>query len=375
MIYLDNAATTKVCSAAKQAMEPFFQQYYGNPSGIYNFSKETKQKIEEARHVIAETINTEPENILFTSGGTESDNWVLENAAYKGKRIVTSEIEHHAILNKCEKLQQEGIEITLIPVNNRGIFRTNMLYDKIDSDVALVSVMYANNEIGTIEPIEQIINIAHEKGIEVHTDAVQAYGHIPIDVKRMNVDYLSASSHKFGGPKGVGFLYAKNPKNLMPFVWGGGQEKGKRSGTENVAGIIGMAEAAKHANRHMDENAMKERKLRNYLVKRMLSEIPMIRLNGDAMRRLPGNANFSVAGIDGTSLVVLLDMDGICISAASACSSDSEEPSHVIKAIKVPDELAYGTIRITLNHENTKEEIDYTINRIKQHIRTLRKNK
>ncbi len=390
MIYLDNAATTKVCSAAKQAMEPFFQQYYGNPSGIYNFSKDTRVKLEEARQVIAGTINASPENIIFTSGGTEGDNWILDNAAYKGTKIITSNIEHHAILNKCEKLEREGIEVVYLPVDNNGRVIIDELKKAISvhatskamnvsgensRTISLVSIMYANNEIGTIEPIKDIVDIAHKKGIEVHTDAVQAYGHMPIDVKRLGIDYLSASSHKFGGPKGVGFVYVKNPNAIIPLIWGGGQERGKRSGTENVAGIIGMAAAAVDAHEHMNKNLMKEKALRDYLINRLLAEIPQIQLNGDPKNRLPGNANFSIAGIDGISLVVMLDMDGICISAASACSAKSDEPSHVIRAIGMSDDMAYGTIRITLNHENTRKEIDYTIEKIKENIKKLRQNR
>lgn len=372
MIYLDNAATTKISDGAIQAMEPYLNEMYGNPSGIYNFAKMSKELVEETRKNIAGAINGKPENILFTSGGTESDNWVLENAKNYGNHIITSKIEHHAILNKCEQLEKQGMKVTYLNVDNQGVVNPRDVEKSIRSDTALISIMFANNEIGTTEPIAEIGEIARNYNVIFHTDAVQAFGHVPIDVEKMNIDMMSASGHKFHGPKGVGFLYIRNPEQMMPLVYGGGQEKGKRSGTENVAGIAGMNGAVCEMTKDLEERMKKETNLRNYLINRVLSEIPYVRLNGNSIKRLPGNANFTIAGIDGTSLVVLMDNDGICISSGSACSSGSDKPSHVISAIGVPENYAYGTIRITLCGENTKEEIDYTIHRLKENVRMLR---
>lgn len=372
MIYLDNAATTKISDGAIQAMEPYLNEMYGNPSGIYNFAKMSKELVEETRKNIAGAINGKPENIFFTSGGTESDNWVLENAKNYGNHIITSKIEHHAILNKCEQLEKQGMKVTYLNVDNQGVVNPKDVERSIRSDTALISIMFANNEIGTIEPIAEIGEIARNYNVIFHTDAVQAFGHVPIDVEKMNIDMMSASGHKFHGPKGVGFLYIKNPEEMMPLVYGGGQEKGKRSGTENVAGIAGMNGAVCEMTKDLEARMKKETNLRNYLINRVLSEIPYVRLNGNSIKRLPGNANFTIAGIDGTSLVVLMDNDGICISSGSACSSGSDKPSHVISAVGVPENYAYGTIRITLCGENTKEEIDYTIHRLKENVRILR---
>ncbi|WP_302626278.1 cysteine desulfurase family protein [uncultured Eubacterium sp.] len=372
MIYLDNAATTKISDGAIQAMEPYLNEMYGNPSGIYNFAKMSKELVEETRKNIAGAINGKPEKIFFTSGGTESDNWVLENAKNYGNHIITSKIEHHAILNKCEQLEKQGMKVTYLNVDNQGVVNPRDVEKSIRSDTALISIMFANNEIGTTEPIAEIGEIARNYNVIFHTDAVQAFGHVPIDVEKMNIDMMSASGHKFHGPKGVGFLYIRNPEQMMPLVYGGGQEKGKRSGTENVAGIAGMNGAVCEMTKDLQERMKKETNLRNYLINRVLSEIPYVRLNGNSIKRLPGNANFTIAGIDGTSLVVLMDNDGICISSGSACSSGSDKPSHVISAIGVPENYAYGTIRITLCGENTKEEIDYTIHRLKENVRMLR---
>lgn len=372
MIYLDNAATTKISNVAIHAMEPYLNEMYGNPSGIYNLAKASKEIVEEARENIATAIHANPENIFFTSGGTESDNWVLDNINRYNGHIITSKIEHHAILNKCEALEKEGVQVTYMGVDRMGLINPYQIQQHIKENTGLISIMAANNEIGTIEPIKEIGKIAKEHHILFHTDAVQAFGHIPIDVDEMNIDLLSASSHKFHGPKGVGFLYIRNPEEIVPLVYGGGQEKGKRSGTENVAGIVGMSAAVTHAIEYMKENFEKETRLRNYLISRVLGEIPYVRLNGHPSKRLPGNANFTIAGIDGTSLVVLMDNDGICVSAGSACSAGSDEPSHVISAIGMPNEMIYGTIRITLCSENTKEEIDYTVHRLKENVRILR---
>ena len=372
MIYLDNAATTKICDEALEAMEPYLNNMYGNPSGLYHLSKQSKEIVEKGRRIISEALNTKPENIFFTSGGTESDNWVLEEASKKGNHIITTKIEHHAILNKCEKLKEKGMKITYLENDREGIINPNYLKRFIRKDTSLISVMFANNEIGTIEQIKNIGQVAKENNVTFHTDAVQAFGHIPIDVDEMNIDMLSASSHKFHGPKGVGFLYVRNPENTESFIYGGSQESGKRAGTENVAGIVGMSVAVKNAMKELEIRMEKEIILRDYLIHRVLSEIPYVRLNGHPTKRLPGNANFTIAGVDGTSLVVLMDNDGVCMSSGSACNTDSRKPSHVITAIGIPEKYAYGTIRITLCADNTKEEIDYTIEKLKRNIVLMR---
>lgn len=373
MIYLDNAATTKMCDAAIAAMEPYLGEMYGNPSGVYNMARMTRKIVEEARENIAEAINCKPENIFFTSGGTEADNWVLNNAKYKGNHIITSKIEHHAVLNKCEQLEKEGMKVTLMDVDRDGMVSPRQIENEINEDTSLVSVMFANNEIGTIEPIAEIGEIAHRHNVLFHTDAVQAFGHVPIDVERMKIDMLSASSHKFHGPKGVGFLYVRNPGEVSPLLYGGGQEMGKRAGTENVAGIAGMSAAVSEAMQNMGKRIRKETEMRNYLVNNILSQIPYVKLNGHPSKRLPGNASFTFAGLNGTSLVVLMDNDGICISAGSACSAGSEKPSHVITAIGVPEERAYGTVRLTMSSENTMDEINYTIRKLKENVYKLRR--
>lgn len=373
MIYLDNAATTKISDVAIEAMEPYLNEMYGNPSGVYNMGRMVRETVEEARDSIAKAINCGAENIFFTSGGTESDNWVLDNAKYSGNHIITTAIEHHAILNKCAQMEKEGLNVTYMEVDDNGKVNPERIEKKIEEKTSLISVMYANNEIGTIEPVAEIGKIARRRNVLFHTDAVQAFGHIPIDVEELNIDMLSASSHKFHGPKGVGFLYVRNPKEMSPLLYGGGQEKGKRSGTENVAGIAGMSAAVKDAVKNMEQRMKKEIKMRNYLINRILNEIPYARLNGHPSDRLPGNVNFTFAGVDGTSLVVMMDNDGICISAGSACSSGSDRPSHVISAIGISEEYAYGTIRLTLCSQNTMEEINYTIHRLKENIYRLRK--
>ena len=372
MIYLDNAATTKICSKAVKAMEPYLNERYGNPSGIYNLAKMSKEIIEESRGIIASAINAEPENIFFTSGGTESDNWVLDNAKRFGNHIITSKIEHHAILNKCEELEKEGMKVSYVNVDKTGIVNPYNIEQSITEDTTLISVMFANNEIGTIEPIKKIGQIAKRNNILFHTDAVQAFCHIPIDVEEMKMDMLSASSHKFHGPKGVGFLYIRHPEVMNSFIFGGGQEKGRRAGTENVAGIVGMSAAVKECMENLCYRINKETELRNYLIERVLREIPYVRLNGHGINRLPGNTNFTIAGVDGASLVVLMDNDDVCTSSGSACSSGSGKPSHVIKEIGVPDKYIYGTIRMTLCADNTKDEIDYTVNQLKKNVALLR---
>ena len=375
MIYLDNAATTKMSDTAIDAMQSCMNEMYGNPSGIYHIGRIAKESMENARRSIAESIGARAENIFFTSGGTEADNWVLGNAKQFGKHIITSKIEHHAILNKCAVLEKEGMDVSYIEPDGYGMVAAEKVRNEIRNDTALISVMYANNEIGTIEPVSSIAAIAHENNVLFHTDAVQAAGHVPINVEEMNVDFLSASGHKFHGPKGVGFLYVREPEKITPFLHGGGQEKRKRAGTENVAGIVGMSAALKEAANQMEWRIKKESEMRSYLIGRVLSEIPYVRLNGSIVKRLPGNANFSFCGINGTSLVILMDNDEICISAGSACSSGSDKPSHVITAIGVPEELAYGTVRITISSENTMDEINYVISRLKENVSKLRREK
>ncbi|MFQ9516055.1 MAG: cysteine desulfurase family protein [Eubacterium sp.] len=375
MIYLDNAATTKICDKAIEAMEPYLNEMYGNPSGVYNMARMTREVVEEARKNIADSIHCKPENIFFTSGGTEADNWVLNNAKNKGNHIITSRIEHHAVLNKCARLEEEGIKVTYMDTDKNGMVNPRYVEENIQKKTALISIMFANNEIGTIEPIQELGGIAHKNNILFHTDAVQALGHVPIDVEKMNIDMLSASGHKFHGPKGIGFLYVRNPEKMNSLLYGGSQENGKRAGTENVAGIAGMSAAVTEAMKNMKSRMKKEAEMRNYLINRVLNEIPCARLNGHPIKRLPGNANFTFMGINGTSLVVLMDNDGICISAGSACSSGSEKPSHVITAIGLPEEQAYGTVRITLCSENTIDEINYTIHRLKENIYRLRKGR
>lgn len=372
MIYLDNASTTKICHSAVQAMEPYLNEMYGNPSGIYNFSKMTKEIVDEARVNIAKALHTKPENIFFTSGGTESDNWVLENAQNFGRHIITSSIEHHAVLNKCASLEKEGMMVSYVGTDRDGLVNPYEIENEIRDNTALISIMFANNEIGTIQPIEEIGRIAKEHHIMFHTDAVQAFCHVPIDVEELGIDMLSASSHKFHGPKGVGFLYVREPEKMLPLIYGGGQEKGKRAGTENVIGIAGMNAAVTEAMKQLNERMKKETELRNYLISRVLREIPYVRLNGHSTKRLPGNVNFTIAGVDGTSLVVLMDNDGICVSSGSACSAGDDSASHVITAIGIPEQYAYGTIRITLCADNTKEEIDYLIYRLKENVRKMR---
>lgn len=372
MIYLDNASTTQICHSAVQAMEPYLNEMYGNPSGVYNFSKMAKEIVDEARVNIAKALHTKPENIFFTSGGTESDNWVLENAQNFGRHIITSSIEHHAVLNKCASLEKEGMTVSYVGTDRDGLVNPYEIENEIRNNTALISIMFANNEIGTIEPIEEIGRIAKKHHIMFHTDAVQAFGHVPIDVEEQGIDMLSASSHKFHGPKGVGFLYVREPEKMMPLIYGGGQEKGKRAGTENVIGIAGMNAAVTEAMKHLNDRMKKETELRNYLINRVLREIPYVRLNGHSTKRLPGNVNFTIAGVDGTSLVVLMDNDGICVSSGSACSAGDDSASHVITAIGIPEQYAYGTIRITMCADNTKEEIDYLIYRLKENVRKMR---
>lgn len=373
MIYLDNAATTAVCKEAKEAMVPLLEDEYGNPSANYPFGDRAGSIVERARTRMAGMINANPENIIFTSGGTESDNSaVLKIKDIENSHIITTKIEHHAILNTCEYARKKGAEVTYLNVNPDGEINIDELEKSIKENTRLISVMFANNEIGTIEPIAKIGRLARAYGITFHTDAVQAFGHVPINVARMNIDMMSVSAHKFNGPKGVGFLYVRNIDDFEPLIWGGGQENGKRSGTENVAGIAGMEQAAIQSIKNMSYRMQKEQYLRNYIINRVMNEIDDVKLNGHKFKRLPGNANFSFKNINATKLVEDMGNEGICISAGSACAAAGGKPSQVIMAINVQKEYAYGTVRITISHENTRDEIDRTVEIMKKLIKLQR---
>lgn len=373
MIYLDNAATTAVCKEAKEAMVPLLEDEYGNPSANYPFGDRAGSIVERARIRMAGMINANPENIIFTSGGTESDNSaVLKIKDIENSHIITTKIEHHAILNTCEYARKKGAEVNYLNVNPDGEINIDELEKSIKENTRLISVMFANNEIGTIEPIAKIGRLARTYGITFHTDAVQAFGHVPINVARMNIDMMSVSAHKFNGPKGVGFLYVRNIDDFEPLIWGGGQENGKRSGTENVAGIAGMEQAAIQSIKNMSYRMQKEQYLRNYLINRVMNEIDDVKLNGHKFKRLPGNANFSFKNINAAKLVEDMGNEGICISAGSACAAAGGKPSQVIMAINVQKEYAYGTVRITISHENTRDEIDRTVEIMKKLIKLQR---
>lgn len=376
IIYLDHAATTRTVKEAVDAMLPFFSENYGNASSIYSLGAASKKAMTHAREIIAESIGAAPQEIYFTAGGSEADNWALvataEACETKGKHIITSRIEHHAVLHTCEYLQKRGYEITYVDVNENGILKLDELKKAIRPDTVLISVMFANNEIGTIQPVKEIGEIAKAHGILFHTDAVQAYGHIPINVDECHIDMLSASAHKIGGPKGVGFLYIRKGVKIRSFIHGGQQERSRRAGTENIPGIVGFGAAVKKAFEDLAKNGEKETALRDYLIERIEKEIPYCRLNGDRVRRLPGNVNFSFRFIEGESLLIMLDMKGICASSGSACTSGSLDPSHVLLAISLPHEIAHGSLRLTLNYENTKEEIDYAVDSIKEIVDKLR---
>jgi cysteine desulfurase len=376
LIYLDNAATTQVYPEVVEAMTPFFTEYYGNPSSIYSFADEAKKAVDHARGILADGIHAKPEEIYFTGGGSESDNWALkataEAYASKGKHIITTKIEHHAILHTCEWLEKHGCEVTYLDVDEDGVVKLDQLKAAIRPDTILISVMTANNEIGTIQPIEQIGEIAKEHGILFHTDAVQAFGHIPIDVEKMHIDMLSASGHKINGPKGIGLMYIRKGVKIRSFIHGGAQERQRRAGTHNVPGMAGFGKAAELAFRDMDKRIAYETELRDYLISRVLKEIPYVRLNGHKTDRLPNNANFCFQYIEGESMLILLDQNGICGSSGSACTSGSLDPSHVLLAIGLPHEIAHGSLRLTLSEKTTKEEIDFTVDKLKEIIDRLR---
>ncbi|MDE7275535.1 MAG: cysteine desulfurase NifS [Lachnospiraceae bacterium] len=376
LIYLDNAATTQVEPEVLDAMIPYFTEYYGNPSAIYSFAGKAKGAIEEARKILAEGIGARPEEIFFTGGGSESDNWAIkataEAYAAKGHHIITSKIEHHAVLHTVEYLEKNGCEVTYLDVDENGLVSSEAVKAAIRPDTILISIMMANNEIGTVEPIREIGAIAKENGILFHTDAVQAFGHLPINVEEMHIDMLSASAHKLNGPKGVGFLYIRRGLKLRSFLHGGAQERQRRAGTHNVAGIVGMGKAAEIAFCEMKKRSAYVTELRDHLIERVLAEVPYTRLNGDRRNRLPGNASFCFRFIEGESLLILLDQNGICASSGSACTSGALDPSHVLLAIGLPHEIAHGSLRISLSEKTTKEEIDFTVDRIKEIVERLR---
>ncbi len=375
-VYLDHAATTAARPEVVEAMLPYFTEQFGNPSSVYGFAAGNKKVITDVRELIAKTLNGNPQDVYFTAGGTESDNWALKAAAEayraKGNHIITTKIEHHAILHTCDYLEKKGFEITYIDVDEYGVVKLDQLKAAIRPETILISVMFANNEIGAIQPIAEIGAIAKEHGIIFHTDAVQAYGQVPIDVQAMNIDMLSASGHKLNGPKGIGFLYIKKGLKLRSFIHGGAQERKRRAGTENVTGIVGLGKAVEIAMATMEERTAKETAMRDYLIDRILSEIPYARLNGHRTNRLPNNVNISFQFIEGESLLIMLDMKGICASSGSACTSGSLDPSHVLLAIGLPHEIAHGSLRLTLGDENTMEEMDYVIEELKAIVQRLR---
>ncbi len=375
-VYLDNAATTKVRPEVVEAMLPYFTEIYGNASAVYDFGQKCKQAMEDARETIAASIGTKAANIYFTAGGSESDNWALKGVAEaygdKGKHIITTKIEHHAILHTCAYLEQQGYEVTYLDVDADGLVSPEALRQAIRPDTILISVMFANNEIGTIEPIAELGEIAHEHGILFHTDAVQAYTQVPIDVEKMHIDLLSASGHKLNGPKGIGFLYIRQGLKVKSFIHGGAQERKRRAGTENVPGIVGLGKAVEIAMETMEERTAKESALRDYLIARIEEEIPFAKLNGHRVKRLPNNVNFCFRFIEGESMLIMLDMAGICGSSGSACTSGSLDPSHVLLAIGLPHEIAHGSLRLTLGDENTKEQVDYVVDHLKEIVAKLR---
>lgn len=377
MIYLDNAATTKTRPEVVEAMLPYFTQFYGNPSSVYTFSAKSKEAVTKAREIIADSLGVKSNEIYFTAGGSEADNWALVAAAEayeaKGKHIITSKIEHHAILHTCEYLEKRGYEVTYLDVDENGVVKLDELKKAIRPDTILISIMFANNEIGTIEPIKEIGAIAKEHGILFHTDAVQAYGHVPISADEYNIDMLSASGHKINGPKGIGFLYIRKGVKIRSFIHGGAQERRRRAGTENVPGIVGFGKAVQLAMDEMEERTKKEVEMREYLMEKVLREVPFTRINGSRTSRLPNNINFAFQFIEGESLLIKLDMAGICGSSGSACTSGSLDPSHVLLAIGLPHEIAHGSLRLTLSEETTKEDLDYTADVLKEIVEHLRK--
>lgn len=376
MIYLDNAATTRTAPEVVEAMLPYFTEYYGNAGSIYGLAGESRKALLRARETIAGTLGAEANEIYFTAGGSESDNWALkavfEAWQDKGRHIITSRIEHHAVLHTCEYLEKMGARVTYLDVDSEGLVDPGQLERAIRPDTILISVMAANNEVGTIQPVKEIGEIAAAHGILFHTDAVQAYGHLPLTVQECHIDLLSASAHKFNGPKGAGFLYVGKKAGIRSFIHGGQQERGRRAGTENVPGIVGMAAAARRAHEHMEERAQKERMLRDYLIGRIEAEIPDVALNGHRTKRLPNNVNFSFADMEGETMLIMLDMAQICASAGSACTSGAVDPSHVLLAMGLSKERARGSLRLTLSEENTREELDTVVEELARIVARVR---
>lgn len=375
-VYLDNAATTQMSDAVKEAMEPYMRENFGNASTIYSYGEDARKAMEKSRKIIADTLDAKPSEIYFTSGGSEADNWAVKCIAgackNMGRHIITSKIEHHAILNSCEYLERLGYHVTYLDVDEYGMVSPDAVLAAIRPDTTLITIMFGNNEVGTIEPIMQIGKLARERHILFHTDAVQAYAQLPISVRYYPVDLLSASAHKFHGPKGVGFLYIRDQVKIPSFIHGGGQERGKRAGTENIPGIVGMGTAAAEAHYNMKSRIRKEIMLRNYLIEKVMHEIPDVRLNGHRTQRLPGNTNFSFRGIDGASLLILMDEDGICASGGSACNTGESRVSYVIEALGVPEDYAAGTVRMTLCAETTRADVDAAVESLKRNVALLR---
>ncbi|CCZ91485.1 cysteine desulfurase NifS [Clostridium sp. CAG:167] len=376
LIYMDNAATTAVKPEVFEKMKPYFMENYSNPSSVYSFAGEAKKAVDDARDIIAGALNAKAAEIYFTGGGSEADNWAIKATAEayknKGKHIITSAIEHHAVLHTCGWLERHGYEVTYLPVDENGTVSPEKVEEAIRPDTILISIMFANNEIGTIEPIKEIGEIAEKHGVLFHTDAVQAFGHVPIDVQEMHIDMLSASGHKFHGPKGIGFMYMRNGLKLGSFIHGGAQERSRRAGTHNVPGIVGMGEAARIAMEQLEANAVKETEVRDYLIARVEKEIPYIKVNGHRENRLPNNINICFRFIEGESLLIMLDQKGICASSGSACTSGSLDPSHVLLAIGLPHEIAHGSLRLTISEDTTKEDADFVVDNLKSIVERLR---
>ena len=376
MIYLDNAATTPARPEVVEAMMPYFTENYGNPSTVYGLGQASKEAINNARRIIADAIGAKENEIYFTAGGSESDNWAIKATAEayqgKGKHIITTKIEHHAVLYTCEWLEKQGYEVTYLDVDENGLISLEQLEKSIRPDTILISIMFANNEIGTIEPIKEIGEIARRHKVLFHTDAVQAFTQVDINVDDMNIDMLSASGHKFNGPKGIGFLYIRKGVKIKNFIHGGAQERNRRAGTENVPGIVGLGKACEIAISNMKERTIKEIELRDHLIDRIIKEVPYSRLNGHPTKRLPNNVNICFRFIEGESLLLWLDQAGICASSGSACTSGSLDPSHVLLAIGLPHEIAHGSLRLTLSEDITLEQIDYTADKVKEIVSKLR---
>ena len=376
LIYMDNAATTAVKPEVFEKMKPYFMENYSNPSSVYSFAGEAKKAVDDARDIIAGALNAKAAEIYFTGGGSEADNWAIKATAEayknKGKHIITSAIEHHAVLHTCGWLERHGYEVTYLPVDENGTVSPEKVEEAIRPDTILISIMFANNAIGTIEPLKEIGEIAEKHGVLFHTDAVQAFGHVPIDVQEMHIDMLSASGHKFHGPKGIGFMYMRNGLKLGSFIHGGAQERSRRAGTHNVPGIVGMGEAARIAMEQLEANAVKETEVRDYLIARVEKEIPYIKVNGHRENRLPNNINICFRFIEGESLLIMLDQKEICASSGSACTSGSLDPSHVLLAIGLPHEIAHGSLRLTISEDTTKEDADFVVDNLKSIVERLR---